>query len=98
MCNDEDYRQILTTDLPKFLDQVGPAKLAFYNAGTDIVAGDRIGRFDVTPEGVAARDRLVIDMLASRSIPTVILPSGGYTRISHKLIAEMALYLIRKGR
>jgi histone deacetylase 11 len=98
MCNDQDYRQILTTDLPKFFDHVGTAKLAFYNAGTDIVAGDPIGRFDVSPEGVAARDRLVIDMLASRNIPTVILPSGGYTRISHKLIAEMALYLVQKGR
>jgi histone deacetylase 11 len=96
MCNDQDYRDILTKDLPKFFDHVGPAKLAFYNAGTDIVSGDPIGRFDVSPEGVAARDRLVIDMLASRNIPTVIVTSGGYTRISHTLIADMALYLIQK--
>jgi histone deacetylase 11 len=97
MTNDQDYRNILTTDLPKFFEHVGSAKLAFYNAGTDIVSGDPIGRLDVSPEAVTARDRLVIDMLASRRIPTVILPSGGYTKISHKLIAEMALYLVRKG-
>jgi histone deacetylase 11 len=98
MTNDADYRNILTTDLPRFFDQVGSAKLAFYNAGTDIVSGDPIGRLDVSPAGVAARDRLVIDMLASRHIPTVIVPSGGYTKISHKLIAEMALYLVQPGQ
>jgi histone deacetylase 11 len=94
---DEEYREILSTDLPRFFAQTGPAKLAFYNAGTDIVSGDPLGRWRVSPEGVAARDRLVIDALASRGIPTVIVTSGGYTGISHELIAEMALYLVKRS-
>lgn len=94
---DDTYRKILAEDLPKFLESAGQAKLAFYNAGTDIVAGDPIGRLNVSPEGVAARDRVVLDALAARGIPIVTVTSGGYTSASHKLIAEMALYLARQG-
>jgi histone deacetylase 11 len=92
---DSSYGKILAEDFPKFLDGAGQVRLAFYNAGTDIVAGDRIGGLDVSPEGVAARDRLVLDTLARRNIPTVIVTSGGYTRASHALIARMALHLAR---
>jgi histone deacetylase 11 len=94
--DDATYRDILAEDLPKFLASAADAKLAFYNAGTDIVAGDPLGRLNVSPAGVTARDRTVIDALASRGIPTVIVTSGGYTRISHKLIAETAQHLLNR--
>jgi histone deacetylase 11 len=91
---DDEYDEILSTDLPRFLDAAGTVKLAFYNAGTDIVAGDPIGRWRVSPDGVARRDRLILDTLARLGIPTVIVTSGGYTKISHELIARMALHLL----
>jgi histone deacetylase 11 len=93
---DEEYDEILATDFPRFLDAAGSVKLAFYNAGTDIVAGDPVGRWQVSPEGVARRDRLVLDTLVRLGVPTVIVTSGGYTNLSHELIARMALHLLAK--
>ena len=92
-CTDEQYQRILADDLPRFLTAAGEPKLAFYNAGTDILRGDPLGKYNVSREAVAARDRTVLEMLTTRKIPTVVVTSGGYTRTSHQLIAEMALYL-----
>lgn len=91
---DSSYLEVVGEELPKFLAAVGRPRLAFYNAGTDIVQGDPVGRLAVTPDGVAARDRMVIDALADRDIPTVIVTSGGYTSRSHELIARMALAVV----
>lgn len=33
----------------------------FYNAGTDVLSGDALGRLGVTPEGVVTRDEMVFD-------------------------------------
>ena len=60
-------------------------------AGSDIVAGDRIGGLAVSQDGVATRDRLVIRALAERGIPTVVVTSGGYTETSHRLVAQLAV-------
>ncbi|MCH8497999.1 MAG: histone deacetylase [Marinobacter sp.] len=86
-CQDEEYLSRLREALPAFLDEQGPFDLVYYNAGTDIVAGDKLGAMAITEQGVLERDRMVLDALAARNIPTVMLASGGYTAISHKLIA-----------
>jgi histone deacetylase 11 len=91
---DDAYLETLRADLPKFLDSVALPRLAIYNAGTDIVTGDPIGRLAVSPAGVRARDRLVIDSLSLRNVPTVVVTSGGYTELSHQLIADLAQHVI----
>jgi len=91
--SDQAYLGALREALPRFLDAAGPVRLAFYNAGTDILAGDRLGMLAVSPQGVAARDRMVIDSLAARGIPTVVTTSGGYTKASHELIAKLAMHI-----
>lgn len=63
--------------------------LAIYNAGTDILAGDPLGDLGVTAKGIVERDRYVIETLRAANVPLVIVPSGGYTEESHKLVAEM---------
>jgi histone deacetylase 11 len=92
--NDQTYLGNLGEALPRFLDAAGPIRLAFYNAGTDILAGDRLGRLAVSPQGVVARDRMVIDSLAARDIPTVVTTSGGYGEASHELIAKLAMHMV----
>jgi histone deacetylase 11 len=64
--------------------------LAIYNAGTDVQAGDPVGRLAVSEEGVVARDVMVLDALSGQGIPTVIVTSGGYSSKSHELIAQLA--------
>ena len=76
----------------------GTIRLAIYNAGTDILRGDRIGRLDVSADGIRERDRYVVDALKERKIPTVIVTSGGYTRGSYELVADLALHAIDAGR
>jgi histone deacetylase 11 len=94
---DQEYLDELSDSLPRFLDSVGEIRLAVYNAGADIVTGDPLGRLNVSPEGVKARDRFVLDLLARRQAPVVIVTSGGYTDLSHVLIAELGLHVAEIG-
>jgi histone deacetylase 11 len=95
---DAEYMATLTMELPRFLASHGAARLALYNAGTDVLAGDPLGQLAVSERGVLERDRFVLDLLASHQIPTVVLTSGGYTKRSHALIAESAAYFLERFR
>lgn len=88
---DDAYLATLREELPAFLASI-PRKpaLAIYNAGTDVLAGDPVGRLAVSAEGVVARDAMVLDTLSGQGIPAVIVTSGGYSSKSHELIAQLA--------
>lgn len=94
---DAEYHAVLDRDLPKFLDSVATPRIAIYNAGTDIITGDQLGGFDVSYDGVHARDRLIVDTLAARGIPTIVVTSGGYSDASHRLVADLAIHLVERG-
>lgn len=96
MVADEEYLYYLREHLPAFLDQHRHASLVFYNAGTDILADDPIGRMDVTADGVFERDRYVIDQMDERGLRWVMVPSGGYTSQSHELMQRSYAYAIEK--
>jgi histone deacetylase 11 len=88
---DEGYFNILTGYLPKFLAKQ-PFSLLFYNAGTDVLEGDPIGRFALTREAVLQRDRFVLEAIEALGVPWVMVPSGGYTEESHKLLADTVIW------
>jgi histone deacetylase 11 len=92
----DGYLTVLRRHLPAFLDAHRDAKLVFYNAGTDILAGDPIGKMSVSAEHVGERDRYVIDQLDVRNVPWVMLPSGGYTKQSHELMMNGYQYAVEK--
>lgn len=54
--------------------------LAFYVAGADPFIGDRLGRLEVTREGLRERDRIVFDACAARGIPCAVVMAGGYAK------------------
>lgn len=67
--------------LRKGLDQVfnnGPFDIAIYLAGADPFEGDRLGRLKVTKDGLANRDRMVIETCRSFSLPVAVAMAGGY--------------------
>jgi len=68
--------------------------IAFYIAGTDIVAGDPLGEMCVSPNEVTIRDRHVIQTLHSHGIPCAMVMGGGYTKSSHKITADSISHLI----
>jgi len=88
---DQAYRDVLEEHLPEVLSR-GPFALAFYNAGTDVLAGDPLGQFDLSREAVLRRDRYVIESLEDSGVPWVMVPSGGYTEASHRLLADTVVW------
>jgi len=96
-CTQAEYFRTLEAELPGFLDSVGRSRrvgLAIYNAGSDVFQGDALGGLNLTAEGVLRRDQFVIDELRRRGFPTVMLPSGGYSAESYKLLADSVQVLL----
>lgn len=74
---DDEYLAALERHLPACFDRSRP-EIAFYLAGVDVVEGDRFGRLAMSREGLAARDRRVLEECRSRGVPVVLLLAGGY--------------------
>ncbi|KAJ4808636.1 Histone deacetylase 2 [Rhynchospora pubera] len=71
--------------------------LIVYNAGTDILEGDPLGRLKISPEGVAMRDEKVFRFAKERNIPLIMLTSGGYMKSSARVIADSIINLKQKN-
>ena len=95
-CNSTSYLDLLYHKLPEALDRVPNPAIAFYIAGTDIIAEDALGNLKVTEEASHQRDNFVIDTLVSREIPLAVVLGGGYSRISYRMIADMVGYIIEE--
>lgn len=87
------YLSALRDALPPFLEAHPNAKFCVYNAGTDIFAGDRLGGLQVDEAAMLARDVFVFDAMRDRGVPCVMVPSGGYTQDSHRLISNTLCHL-----
>jgi acetoin utilization deacetylase AcuC-like enzyme len=74
---DDEYLAALDAHLPAALDRHRP-DIVFYLAGADPYAGDRLGRLELTIDGLRARDRMVFDACRDRALPVVVAMSGGY--------------------
>jgi histone deacetylase 11 len=88
--NGSFYLDQLKTELPKFLATVasmGDIGLAIYNAGTDVYEKDQLGGLKLTEADVLERDLFVLAKLRAQNLPTVVVPSGGYSDASHRMIA-----------
>jgi Histone deacetylase domain len=79
--------------LEALLGRLPAVDLAFVIAGSDVLAGDRLGRLGLTLDGVRRRDRLVAVELEGR--PAVWLPGGGYTEDAWKALAGTGMALSR---
>ncbi len=81
-CNDADYLAALEAALAQTWRRHAHAApgLAFFLAGADPHEGDRLGRLRLSFDGLASRDRLVLDALRQRRIPAVLAMAGGYGR------------------
>ncbi|OEL35364.1 Histone deacetylase 2 [Dichanthelium oligosanthes] len=72
----EDYLENLDKALKVAECRFQP-QLIVYNAGTDILDGDPLGRLKVSPEDVAIRDEKVFRFAKDQNIPLLMLTSGG---------------------
>ncbi len=74
---DYDYLSALATGLQTTL-AAGPYDLVIYLAGADPYEGDRLGRLNLTKEGLRRRDAMVLEALRMLRTPVAIAMAGGY--------------------
>ncbi|MBW4330833.1 histone deacetylase [Stakelama sp. CBK3Z-3] len=71
------YLAALKASLPPLIDGFGP-ELILYQAGVDPFGGDRLGRLNLTLDGLIRRDRWIARTAISRRIPLASVVGGGY--------------------
>ncbi|NCX08616.1 MAG: histone deacetylase [Rhodobacteraceae bacterium] len=52
--------------------------IVIYDAGVDVHLNDRLGRLNITSDGIIARDLLVLSFFQERKIPVATVIGGGY--------------------
>ena len=74
---DEEYLATLDATLAPMLDAQRP-DLILYQAGVDPFGGDRLGRLNLSDEGLARREQLVARLAIERGVPLASTVGGGY--------------------
>ncbi len=78
-CDDDGYLAALDRALAAMTTRFSP-DLLFYLAGADPHRGDRLGRLDLSFDGLAERDRRVFAFAERLGAPIVVMMAGGYGR------------------
>lgn len=91
-----EYLEQLDKALEVASNQFVP-ELVVYNAGTDILDGDPLGRLKISPEGVVMRDEKVFRFAKEKNVPIVMLTSGGYMKSSARVIADSIINLSKNN-
>jgi acetoin utilization deacetylase AcuC-like enzyme len=76
---DGAYLDALETALATLFERFDP-QLIIFLAGADPHEGDRLGRMKLTFDGMAERDKMVLEAASRRRIPVAIAMAGGYGR------------------
>ena len=76
-CDDASYLHSLSQSLDQ-LDSRFKADCLIFLAGADPHEGDRLGRLNVSTEGMRLRDEMVFEFALSRQLPITFSMAGGY--------------------
>lgn len=93
--NDQEYLSKLEEGLSKVSKGPRPDFL-LYNAGADILQGDKNGQLNVSPEALAHRDQMVFKLALSLGVPICMLLSGGYSKKAASVVADSIQNLFEK--
>jgi len=95
---DKEYLQILIDALDKILSDFSP-DIVFYLGGIDPLESDHFGRLSITTKGLEMRERIVIDTFTQKSIPMVLLLSGGYAPTLQETVeAHAVMYKVAMNK
>jgi acetoin utilization deacetylase AcuC-like enzyme len=83
--DDATYLGLLDTALDRAFG-VASADLVIYLAGADPYEGDRLGRLGLSKEGLARRDRAVLDRCRAEGLPVAVVMAGGYARAIEDIV------------
>ncbi|WP_317162875.1 histone deacetylase family protein [Sphingobacteruim zhuxiongii] len=75
---DDAYLDLLAQELERVFQQIQP-DFVFYQAGVDVLATDKLGKFKLTQEGCKNRDELVFQACKANHTPVEVSMGGGYS-------------------
>lgn len=87
---DEAYLAVVHETLAKAL-RLSQPDLVFYDAGVDVYAQDGLGYLNISFDGIAARERLVLSTIQRHNRPVATVIGGGYDRDQKALAQRHAL-------
>ncbi|MBX3102137.1 MAG: histone deacetylase [Bacteroidetes bacterium] len=83
--SDAEYLAELAAHLPHLLYSLRP-DLAFYQAGVDVLATDKLGTLSLSLEGCRQRDHFVFSQCRQAGVPVVTVMGGGYSPRLHDIV------------
>ncbi|XP_021096111.1 histone deacetylase 11 isoform X3 [Heterocephalus glaber] len=89
---DDEYLSKVERNVERALREHLP-DVVVYNAGTDVLEGDRLGGLSISPGGILKRDELVFRVVRAHQIPILMVTSGGYQKRTARIIADSILNL-----
>jgi acetoin utilization deacetylase AcuC-like enzyme len=93
---DEAYLMVLVPALRQAFAACDP-QLVLVQAGVDALAEDKLGRLNLTLEGLKARDEQILGLCRERGVPTVLTLGGGYAEpISVSVEAHAGTYEVAR--
>lgn len=73
--------------MKKAVEDFNPSFI-LYNAGTDCMEGDPLGRMNLAKETIIKRDEIMFTIALTSKIPILMVLSGGYQQSNAPCIAE----------
>jgi len=92
---DDEYLELLGRHLDDIFESFAP-DLVFYLAGVDPARGDRYGRLALSDEGLAQRERQVLETCRALGRPLAITIAGGYAKTAERT-AELHAIVFREA-
>jgi acetoin utilization deacetylase AcuC-like enzyme len=75
---DAEYLAILQKELPLIIDTFVP-DFIIYQSGVDILFTDKLGKMNISMNGVREREQIVLNLAHHHGIPMVAVMGGGYS-------------------
>jgi len=92
---DDIYLAKVDAGLTDAFEQFSP-DVIYYVAGTDLVAGDSLGKMSVSKAGVLKRDEMVFSYANKNEVPIIMLLGGGYQKNNAEIISDSIFRLVKK--
>ena len=94
--DDDSFLSQIADALPDVYEQFKP-ELVIYNAGTDCMERDPLGRLNISPKGIIKRDEIVFEFAyEAYQVPIVMVLSGGYQMTNAPVIADSIENLVNR--
>ncbi len=76
---DKDYLHILEENINRLMKELLP-DFVLFQSGVDVLETDQLGRLNLSMQGCAIRDRIVLESCQKHGIPITASMGGGYSK------------------